>query len=233
MIDDNNIEDWYKDELSNFEVNPNSNGWENISKKLNEAEQPIKINEENIESWYKAEINKFEAKPTQEVWNKLSTKLDLENVWTRVLFSLNKYERLIWWRNFGLRTAAIAVLLYGSYLTYISYQENYFEANTSYSNNKENQKNTIKSNLPVPASLMDNSTSNSTENSNISSEKTIIKATLQKRKLEDNNNNSPKDIPLYASVNGTNLEHISTKKAEQISSFTTEREIHISKLEED
>lgn len=233
MIDDNNIEDWYKDELSNFEVNPNNNGWENISKKLNEAEQPITINEENIESWYKAEINKFEAKPTQEVWNKLSTKLDLENVWTRVLFSLNRYERLIWWRNFGLRTAAIIVLLYGSYLTYISYQENYFETNTSYSINKETKKNTVKSNLHISASLIDNSTSayTSTDNSNISSEKTIIKATLQNRKLKDNNN-SPKEIPLYSSINSFNLEHISTKKAEQISSFTTEREIHIGKLEE-
>lgn len=231
MIDDNNIEDWYKDELSNFEVNPNSNGWENISKKLNEAEQPININEENIESWYKAEINRFEAKPTQEVWNKLSTKLDLENVWTRVLFSLNRYERLIWWRNFGLRTAAIIVLLYGSYLTYISYGENYFEANAAYSIKNTKQRNIVKSNLPSSVSLIDNSKSTSINNSSISSKNATIKATLQNRKLQDNNN-SPKNIPLYASVNSSNLEHISTKKAEQISSFTTEREIHSNKLEE-
>ena len=234
MINDNNIEDWYKDELSNFEVNPNNNGWENISKKLNEAEQPTTINEGNIESWYKTEINKFEAKPTQEVWDKLSTKLDLENVWTRVLSSLNKYERMIWWRNFGLRTAAIIALLYGSYLTYSSYQENYFEANAHLSGKEISGQNTVKSNLPVSTALIDNnfSKSNSTDNSNISSEKTIIKPTLQKRKLEVNNNNSPKDIPLYASVNSTNLERIPTKKAEQVFSSTTERQIYTSNLEE-
>jgi len=233
MINDNNIEDWYKDELSNFEVNPSNNGWENISQKLNEAEQPTNINEENIESWYKTEINKFETKPTQEVWDKLSTKLDLENVWTRVLSSLNKYERMIWWRNFGLRAAAIIILLYGSYLTYFSYQENYFEANASYSDKKISQQNPVKSNLPVSASLIHNvnTTSSTIDNNNLSSEKAIINTALQ-NKQANNLKHSSKEAPLFASVNETNLEHISTKKAEQISSFTTEREIHISKLEE-
>lgn len=231
MIDDNNIEDWYKDELSNFEVNPNNNGWENISKKLNEAEQPININEENIESWYKAEINKFEAKPTQEVWNKLSTRLDLENVWTRVLFSLNRYEKLIWWRNFGLRTAAIVVLLYGSYLTYISYEENYFEANASHIVKNEKHRNTVKSNLPVSASLMDNSSSSTIEKDNRSSEETIIQNVFQNKKIQENKN-STKETPLYANVNNSNIERFPTKKIENISSFAIEREIHISKLEE-
>jgi hypothetical protein len=232
MINDNNIEDWYKEELSNFEVNPINNGWENISQKLNETEQPISINEDNIESWYKAEINKFEAKPTQEVWDKLSTKLDLENVWVRVLSSLNKYERMIWWRNFGLRAAAIIALLYGGYLTYFSYQEKYFEANTSYSDRKVSQQNTVKSNLPVSASLLNkkNTTSSIIDNSSLSSEKEIIKETLENRKLE--NNNSVKETPIYASTNSVNLERIFTKKVEPISSYTTERNIHFSKLEE-
>lgn len=231
MINDNNIEDWYKDELSNFEVNPNNNGWENISKQLNESEQPTTINEENIESWYKTEINKFEAKPTQEVWDKLSTKLDLENVWTRVLSSLNKYERMIWWRNFGLRTAAIIALLYGSYLTYFSYQENYFEANAHFSGKKINEQNLVKSNLPVSVALLDNSnkTPFSKDNSNSSTEKEIIKESLQSRKFE--NNNATKNTPIYASKDKPNLQRFTTKKAEQISSSTTEKTIHFSNLE--
>lgn len=231
MINDNNIEDWYKDELSNFEVNPNKNGWENISKKLNESEQPTTINEENIESWYKTEINKFEAKPTQEVWDKLSTKLDLENVWTRVLSSLNKYERMIWWRNFGLRTAAIIALLYGSYLTYFSYQENYFEANAHFSSKKLSEQNLAKSNSPVSAALLDNSnkTPFSKDNSNTSTEKEIIKESLQSRKFE--NNNATKNTPIYASKDKPNLQRFTTKKAEQISSSTTEKTIHFSNLE--
>ncbi|HRP59892.1 MAG TPA: hypothetical protein PK833_06345, partial [Vicingus sp.] len=212
MINDNNIEDWYKDELSNFEVNPNKNGWENISKKLNESEQPTTINEENIDSWYKTEINKFEAKPTQEVWDKLSTKLDLENVWTRVLSSLNKYERMIWWRNFGLRTAAIIALLYGSYLTYFSYQENYFEANAHFSSKKLSEQNLAKSNSPVSAALLDNSnkTPFSKDNSNTSTEKEIIKESLQSRKFE--NNNATKNTPIYASKDKPNLQRFTTKK---------------------
>ncbi|MBV6483857.1 MAG: hypothetical protein KFKLKKLM_00315 [Flavobacteriales bacterium] len=231
MINDNNIEDWYKNELSNFEVNPNNNGWENISKQLNESEQPTTINEGNIESWYKTEINKFEAKPTQEVWDKLSTKLDLENVWTRVLSSLNKYERMIWWRNFGLRTAAIIALLYGSYLTYFSYQENYFEANAHFSGKKISEQNLAKYNSPVSAALLDNSkkTPFSKDNINTSTEKEIIKKSLQSRKLV--NNNTTNNTPIYASKDKPNLQRFTTKKAEQISSSTTEKTIHFSNLE--
>ena len=116
MIDDNNIEDWYKDELSNYQVKPNDKGWDAIANKLDKTEIPL--TEENIEGWYKKEISNYNATPDQQVWNKLSTKLDVENVWTRVLSSLNTYDRMIWWRNFGLRLSALVILFFGSYLTY-------------------------------------------------------------------------------------------------------------------
>jgi hypothetical protein len=122
MKDNNNIEDWYKNELSNYEVMPDDNGWETIADKLDQSDSPPSLTEKNIESWYKNEIKNIEATPDQQVWNKLSTNLDVQNVWTRVFNSLNRYDRMIWWRNFTLRTAAILMLLFGSYLTYNSLQ---------------------------------------------------------------------------------------------------------------
>lgn len=122
MRDNNNIEDWYKNELSNYEVTPDEKGWKTIADKLDKSDSPPSLTENNIESWYKNEIKNVEATPDQQVWNKLSTNLDVQNVWTRVFNSLNRYDRMIWWRNFSLRTAAILMLLFGSYLTYNSIQ---------------------------------------------------------------------------------------------------------------
>lgn len=121
MRDNNNIEDWYKNELSNYEVTPDDNGWNAVADKLDKSDSPPSLTENNIESWYKNEIKNVEATPDQQVWNKLSTNLDVQNVWTRVFNSLNRYDRMIWWRNFSLRTAAILMLLFGSYLTYTNY----------------------------------------------------------------------------------------------------------------
>lgn len=122
MKDGNNIEDWYKNELSNYEVTPDDKGWNAIADKLDKADATPSVTDENIEGWYKNEIKNIEAAPDQQVWNKLSTNLDVQNVWTRVLSSLNSYDRIIWWRNFTLRTAAILMLFFGSYLTYNSIQ---------------------------------------------------------------------------------------------------------------
>lgn len=118
MINDNNIEDWYKDELSKYQVNPDDKGWDAIANKLDETETPL--TEDNIESWYKKEATNYRSTPDQHVWNKLSTNLDVQTVWIRVLSSLNRYDRMIWWRNFTLRTSAVLILLFGSYLTYNS-----------------------------------------------------------------------------------------------------------------
>ena len=106
----NNIEDWYLNELSGYEVNPEKDLWDSISKKL-DSEMVSEINEDNIEHWYKKEIEKVEVQPSTEVWNKLSTQLDIENVWSRLLISLNRFDKLVWWRNLGLRVGAVAVLI--------------------------------------------------------------------------------------------------------------------------
>ena len=117
MEKDNNIEDWYRDELSRFEASPDADGWEVVSNQL-DASAGEPITEENVDAWYVKELEKFEASPNKEVWNKLSAKLDVNNVWERLLLSLNKYERMIWWRNFSIQATAIALLLLGGYFTY-------------------------------------------------------------------------------------------------------------------
>ena len=40
MKDNNNIEDWYKNELSNYEVTPDDKGWETIADKLDKSDSP-------------------------------------------------------------------------------------------------------------------------------------------------------------------------------------------------
>jgi len=127
MEDGNNIEDWYKDELSKFEVTPDSNGWDAISNQLDEASMG-EITEENVDSWYVKELEKYESTPDKDVWNKLSAKLDVNNVWEKLLLSLNRYERLIWWRNFAIQATAIALLFLGSYYTYNNYNGSVSEA---------------------------------------------------------------------------------------------------------
>ena len=129
MKDNNNIEDWYKNELSNYEVTPDDNGWKSVADKLDQSDSHPSLTEKNIESWYKNEIKNVEATPDQQVWNKLSTNLDVQNVWTRVFNSLNRYDRIIWWRNFTLRTAALLMLLFGSYLTYNTISSNISKSN--------------------------------------------------------------------------------------------------------
>ncbi|MCB9361696.1 MAG: hypothetical protein H6587_08885 [Flavobacteriales bacterium] len=115
MKQDGNIEDWYRDELSNFEVNPEINGWESISNQLDSA---APLTDENVESWYVKELEKFQSIPDKAVWNKLSTKLDVTSVWDKLLVSLNRYDRIIWWRNTAFKSAALLLFLLGGYYTY-------------------------------------------------------------------------------------------------------------------
>tara|TARA_R110001592_G_scaffold336614_2_gene622245 strand:- start:1049 stop:2506 length:1458 start_codon:yes stop_codon:yes gene_type:complete len=110
-----NIEDWYRDELSNFEVNPETNGWESIS---NQLDNTAPLTDENIESWYIKELEKFQSVPDKTVWNKLSTKLDVASVWDKLLVSLNRYDKIIWWRNTMLKSSALLLLLIGGYYTF-------------------------------------------------------------------------------------------------------------------
>lgn len=115
MSKDGNIEDWYKGELSNFEANPDADGWESISSQL---DNDAILTDENVGEWYVQELEKFQTAPDKEVWSKLSTKLDVTSVWDKLLVSLNQYDRMIWWRNTAFKSAALLLLFIGGYYTY-------------------------------------------------------------------------------------------------------------------
>lgn len=121
MKDIENIEDWYRDELDNFNVNPDKDVWNSLS---DELDANMTLTDENISEWYKREVDKLEERPDYTVWEKLATKLDTSSVWDRLVVSLNQYERFVWWRNVILKSSAILLLLTGSYLTYHNYTNN-------------------------------------------------------------------------------------------------------------
>lgn len=121
MNNNNNIEDWYRNELDNFNVQPDKNAWDKVANKLNEDDL---ILDEQIEQWYKNELNNKAQQPDVEVWSKLSTKLDTASVWERLSVSLIRYNRFVWWRNILLKTAAIFLLIAGISVTYNNSSKN-------------------------------------------------------------------------------------------------------------
>jgi hypothetical protein len=133
--DINNIEDWYRDELSNYNVEPNNNGWDTLADDL---DANTALTDDNISEWYKKEASKLEERPDYTVWTKLSTNLDTTSVWERLSVSLTRHEQVIWWRNFIIRGIAVLLLLVGSYASYERF------SNTDITN-KKNDSNTINS----------------------------------------------------------------------------------------
>ena len=121
MKDIDNIEDWYRNELNDYSVEPDKSGWSSLSDELDSA---TPLTDDTISDWYKKEISKLEELPDYTVWEKLSTKLDTSSVWEKLAISLNRYDQLIWWRNIAIRASAIFLLCFGSFLTYKSYIAN-------------------------------------------------------------------------------------------------------------
>ncbi len=121
MKDIGNIEDWYRDELNNYNVEPDKNLWDSLSGDL-DASTPL--TDETVSEWYKKEVSKLEERPDYSVWEKLSTQLDTTSVWDKLAVSLNRYDQLIWWRNMAIRGTAIFLLCFGSYLAYNNYSKN-------------------------------------------------------------------------------------------------------------
>ncbi|MBI2279350.1 MAG: PorT family protein [Bacteroidetes bacterium] len=225
MKDNSNIEDWYKNELSNYEVTPDEGGWNSVADKLDMSDSPPSLTENNIEGWYKNEIKNVEATPDQQVWNKLSTNLDVQNVWTRVFNSLNRYDRMIWWRNFTLRTAALLMLLFGSYLTYNTINPNISKSNIkgnplTINNSKSSvfsqQKTRNKKQKTSNSSLL---TVGSPQLANNKQQTTSSKTPVIRNKKPETSNkkqetqNSKPETPLYASLS---MEKFSPKKVESI-----------------
>jgi len=119
LKEDNNISDWYRKELNNYNVEPNESTWNTLSDDLDNNEV---LNDKNFSEWYKKEVEELAERPDYRVWEKLATKLDTTNVWGKLVSSLNSYDKFIWWRNLTLKLGAISLFLFGSYLVYDNYK---------------------------------------------------------------------------------------------------------------
>lgn len=137
MKDFDNIEDWYRDELDGFNVNPDDKVWDSLS---DELDANMTLTDDNISDWYKREVGKLEERPDYTVWEKLATKLDTTSVWDKLVVSLNQYDKFIWWRNTILKTSAVLLLIGGSYLSYHNYSNDIsnFDITKNEGNNKSN-----------------------------------------------------------------------------------------------
>lgn len=244
MKDFDNIEDWYRDELDGFNVNPDNKVWDSLS---DELDANMTLTDDNISEWYQREVNKLEERPDYTVWEKLATKLDTTSVWDKLVVSLNEYDKFIWWRNTILKGTAILLLLGGSFLTYYNYTNNNGSNNNSISeiNNTsltQNSKvlikeketktsivNTHKNTVTATSFYTDEKTSqleDKTENKNV--EKTINVAT---KKAAKKNSNSFEQKPdnknetLYASIKVNDWEELKSNKSRTILTETERREI--------
>jgi hypothetical protein len=219
-----NIEDWYRDELSNFEVNPDANGWESISSQL---DNDAPLTSENVGDWYVKELEKFQSAPDKAVWNKLSTKLDVTSVWDKLLVSLNRYERIIWWRNTAFKSAALLLFLLGGYYTFtnIGSEENKYDAAANYSvvenNLTASNGNTesvekvadaeIADVLTEPASI----NQNQKETSNHISKSPQL-TTIVKRESSNNKNTSPSSTEVALASTDRNIDKITSLKVGEL-----------------
>lgn len=196
MMDKENIEDWYKDELSGYEVNPDKGSWESISNQLDNSEGSELITEENIDAWYVKELEKFESIPDKAVWNKLSAKLDVSNVWDKLLVSLNRYERFIWWRNFAFEATAVALLLWGGYYTFNNYSssnsntttvQQTIQETTTISKDKTHLNNKVlNQGAEIKTAVLTNTTPKIESEENKESSKFVVSDVVKKEKQNSN-----------------------------------------------
>ena len=92
MKDFDNIEDWYREELNNYNVDPDKGAWDALS---NDLDANMTLTDDNISEWYKREVSKLEERPDYTVWEKIATKLDTASVWDKLVVSLNRYDQMI------------------------------------------------------------------------------------------------------------------------------------------
>lgn len=219
-----NIEDWYRDELNNYNVEPDSNGWDSLSEDL-DASTPLTDN--NISEWYKKEVSKLEERPDFAVWDKLATNLDTASVWDKLAISLTRYELLLWWKNMAFKGAAVLLLLLGSYFTYQNFNEKSTfstqqqasltslpsygfasllgakqneSSSFTYTNFKDNQNTTLNKN-----STPTNPSSNNIANAINSAKQNLLRSSLNNKK-ESNTYASINEMSHYNSLSAKNLE---------------------------
>ncbi|MBL1231953.1 MAG: hypothetical protein COA31_004460 [Flavobacteriales bacterium] len=129
MKNKKNIEDWYKNELENFSVEPEKGSWDKLSSSM---DNPSGLSDEAFDDFVRDEVEHIETNPDKAVWEKLSEKLDTTTVWERLSITLTRYERFIWWRNFAFKSAALALFFMGVGLSI----NEYFNEDIHPNNNK-------------------------------------------------------------------------------------------------
>lgn len=216
MKDIDNIEYWYREELNNYQVEPDKNGWNSLAEDL-DASTPL--TDKNISEWYKKEVSKLEERPDFTVWDKLSTKLDTSSVWEKLTVSLDSYELLLLWKNMTIKTSAILLLLLGSYFTYTNFnneviltkkQKALIEIEPTHGfvsslNSEKNSNNTLsgiyRSKLNTTAKIINNAIPTEKYNTQTEIAKTINAA---KESISKSTLYNKKEANLYASVNEIN-----------------------------
>lgn len=186
MKDFDNIEDWYKDELDKFNVNPDDNVWQSLSDDL---DADMTLTDENIGDWYKREVKKLEERPDYTVWEKLATKLDTASVWDKLVVSLNRYDKLIWWRNVAIKGTAILLLLTASYLTYNNYKNSTEKANNKIGEKGKQSNPSLTTNNKTPL-LTPSNTFKHTSTSNRSIPNAVASSVFQEDQKQKNSNTS-------------------------------------------
>ncbi|MDF1672815.1 MAG: hypothetical protein P1U41_04885 [Vicingaceae bacterium] len=229
MKDFDNIEDWYRDELNDFNVNPDDKVWNSLSDDL---DANMTLTDDNISEWYKREASKLEERPDYTVWEKLATKLDTTSVWDKLVVSLNQYDKFIWWRNTILKTSAVLLLIGGSYLAYHNYSNDISNSvisknegnnksnnlKASYSNTKENPNkpsNNIKNNIAESLFSEKNPTNK------LQNEKKNLKQILSNTEKKESNTTSDNN-KLYASNQKEEL--YSSLKIKDLNNLKTENQ---------
>lgn len=130
----NNIEEWYKNELNNYKVEPDKSGWKKLSSAM---DHPAELSENAFDEFVKDEIEQITEQPDNIVWDKLSEKLDLATVWSRLTDSLTHYERWLWWKNTLFKSAAVILFILGVGVSL----NNYFVNEHALHQNKTSNKN--------------------------------------------------------------------------------------------
>jgi hypothetical protein len=255
LKDLDNIEDWYREELNNYNVEPDQDVWDSLSEDL-DADLPL--TDENISEWYKKEVVKLEERPDYTVWEKLSTKLDTSTVWDKLVVSLNRYDQFIWWRNLVFKGSAVFLLLFGSYLAYNNYTDDNDSlsgsgsaSNTLLSSNNEgtgntnlveesnnnNSFSTISNNNKKTATKTINSPDINTSinrlpNNNISTQEKIntsineAKAILAKKSTKNNDNNLRASITEEVNYSQISPNDLSSLKTEHKRTIFTDINRH-------
>lgn len=136
MKNKKNIEDWYKNELENFSVEPEKGSWDKLSSSM---DNPSELSDEAFDDFVRDEVEHIETNPDKAVWEKLSENLDTSTVWERLSQTLTNYERFIWWRNFAFKSAALALFFMGVGLSI----NEYFNQDTHQNNKKVSTPTTV------------------------------------------------------------------------------------------